>query len=380
MIKLNDLQRQNLFLMGEFIEVFGEIVKDSAFILRKDVADFELRLQEFLDTKNNVIGVNSATDALFLAMNFANIRSGDQVLVPSRTYIASISAIIHVGAIPVFVDVDDNFNLCMDDAEAKVSSATRAIMPIHLSGQPCDMQRLHLLAKKNNLVIIEDAAPAVGAKFKGKAVGTLGEFGAISLHPLKALSALGDGGLLLVQDNSLAERARVFRDHGHMQPKILEEYTEFGINSRLDNLQAAFCKIKLKYLNQWIERRREIAKYYSEQLISTSVQPQGAKYLKRLEKTSDYFDTFNSFVLELENPKQFQEFMMSGANPIEVATCFSRPLHNHPNLVKQFKFEKSISLPKTEYYSKRTVVVPIYPELTDNEVETISKKLYEYFS
>jgi len=313
-------------------------------------------------------------------LKFANISLGNQVLVRSRTYIASISAILHVGATPVFVDIDDNFNLCMGDAETKVTNLTRAVMPVHLSGQACDMEKLQLLARKNNLVIIEDAAPAVGARFKSKAVGTHGEFGAISLHPLKTLSALGDGGVLLVKDYSLAERARVFRDHGHLQPKILEEYTEFGVNSRLDNLQAAFCSIKLKSLSQWINRRRQIAKHYSELLLSTSAEQQATKYLKRLGHASDYFDTFNSFVLELENPKGFQEFMANGETPIETAPCFSRPLHNHPDLLKQYKLGKNVSLPKTEFYSKRTISIPIYPELTDNEVEIISRKLYEYFA
>jgi dTDP-4-amino-4,6-dideoxygalactose transaminase len=378
MIKLNDIARQNLPLIDEFVREFVRLTKESKFILRNEVSEFELNIKNFLKTNYGAIGVNSGTDALFLAMQYANLGRNSEVLVPSRTYIASVSAIHHVKAVPIFVDIGDDLNLNLDDLEAKITPLTRAIMPVHLSGHPCNMDRILEIAKRNHLSVIEDAAQAIGAQFKGKAVGTFGNFGAISLHPLKSLGVLGDGGLLLVKDEILSEQIRIFRDHAHPQPKIEENYMGFGINSRLDNMQAAFASIKLNYLDIWINRRRKIAKQYSESLMSTPLAIQAEKFLTSISQTSNYFDTFNSFVISVNDPLSFQSFMLEGPNPVEVSRCFRKPLHNHPTLMKQLGTKQAISLPKTEYYAERTISLPIYPELTDLEVELISEKINAY--
>lgn len=378
LINLYEVSRQNLPLSKQFVEEFLRLVGESSFILRKEVFDFESQVKKYLNSQSQVIGVNSGTDALFLALQYSQIGFGNEVLVPSRTYIASVSAIVHTKSIPVFVDIKDDLSLDLDDLESKITDKTRAIMAVHLSGHACNMTRLIQIAQRYNLVVIEDAAPALGSKFDGTCVGTFGDFGIISLHPLKSLSVLGDGGLLLAKNIDLADKIRVFRDHGHPQPKMEENYSEFGINSRLDNFQAAIASIKLKHFDSWIRRRREIAKRYSQALLSTAITNQAQRYLENLNQASRYFDTFNSFILSVEHPDSLKKFMSEGPNPVEVQSVYQRPIHNHPNLIPHLGQKDPVVLPKTEYFARRTVSIPIYPELTDSEVEIICDKLHRY--
>lgn len=378
MLKIHDLARQNLHLLSEFKEVLDRIVSKSAFILRDEVREFETSVRNFLKEDVEVIGVNSGTDSLFLGLHGMGLRPGDEVIVPSRTYIASVSSIVHLKLVPRFVDVGHDLNIDINEIESHITESTKAIMPVHLSGHSCDMASITRIAREHNLKVIEDAAPTFGGKFQNRHVGTFGDYGAISLHPLKVFGVLGDGGLLITKAND-SEYLRTFRDHGHPQPKNEEQFISFGVNSRLDNLQAGFANIKLRYVNSWIDRRREIAKHYSTKLLGTCVGSQVTNYLSNMNPSSNYFDTFSSYVLCVENPAKFSEFMLNGEFPVETSRDFPKPIHNHPNLQKFLPVSASRPLRNTEYFAPRTVKVPIYPELSDAEVDSVSEKLRLYF-
>lgn len=371
--------RQNSQLIDDFKEALESVVGTSSFILRKDVKAFEDSISSFLNTDSQVVGVNSGTDALFFSIYLANVKRGEEVIVPSRTYIASISAIVHMGAIPVFVDIGDDLSIDPLKIREAIGPMTRAVMPVHLSGHSCDMSEVMKIAQEFNLVIIEDAAPAIGAKYQGRCVGTFGDFGAFSLHPLKTLGVLGDGGFIVSKNTRDSYMIRSLRDHAHPQPKAQENFEGFGMNSRLDNLQAAFANIKLKFLEKWIIRRREIARFYGQGLMQTRLESLGYQVVSSLEPQNKYFDTYTSFVLSVDNPQDFLSFMLRQNPPIEVTRSFWRPLHSHPSLVPLYKKESPGSLFKTDYYASKTVQLPIYPELTDVEVEHITESLKLYF-
>jgi dTDP-4-amino-4,6-dideoxygalactose transaminase len=379
MIRVNALERQNAPLLPEFFRVLNESVSTSSFILRDEVKKLEERVRYLLGEDSQVIGVNSGTDALMLSIFAAGIRAGDEVLVPSRTYIASVSAIVHARAKPVFIDVGEDLNLDVDCVVPLITSETKAIMPVHLSGHPCEMQKIMQIARDFNLVVIEDAAPAIGSKFRGQSVGSFGDFAAISLHPLKVLGVLGDGGLLVVNNHELANYLSVYRDHGHPQPKAFENFNSFGVNSRLDNIQAGFANIKIPLLDNWINQRRKNALRYLEVLVKTRVGRQFDKQLESLRPGSDFYDSYSSFVISVENRGDFIDSMASDPFPVEVLTSFPRPLHNHPNLLKFYNISLPQKLPRTEYFSERTVQIPVHADLTDREVEIICEKLSKYF-
>lgn len=383
MIKLYDLARQNRKLSSDFARVLSEVIEQSAFILRDDVKDLESSVKNFLNEDVEVIGVNSGTDGLILGLFGAGLKPGDEVIVPSRTYIASVAAIVHLKLVPRFVDIGDDLNLDVDLIESQISELTKAIMPVHLSGHACDMESISRIAIKYNLKVIEDAAPSFGSKFKGQNVGTFGEIGVFSLHPLKVFGVLGDGGLMIVKSRD-ADFIRTFRDHGHPQPKSDENFISFGVNSRLDNLQAGFAKVKLRNLNDWIDRRRKIAEYYSLTLLDSRVGDQVRRYLDNLKKDSIFFDTFSAYVLSVDNPLGFSDFMLKlhfGDKdlPVETARDFPRPINSHPNLRRELPTDAQRFLERTHYFAQKTMKIPIYPELEDSEVELIAKKLRRYF-
>jgi len=382
-IRLNDLSRQNNALKSEFAEVLFSAIDGNNFILRDYVTNLESNVRGYLKAEGEVIGINSGTDGLLLGLYGAGLKPGDEVIVPSRTYIASVATIIHLKLVPRFIDIADDLNLDAELLEREVCEFTKAIMPVHLSGHACDMSSISRIAQKYGLKIIEDAAPAFGCMYGGQHVGTHGDFGVFSLHPLKVFGVLGDGGLIVAKQLD-APFLRLFRDHGHPQPKSDENFLTFGVNSRLDNIQAGFACVKLRLIDKWIARRRSIAEFYSRALIDSSVGSQMLKHLENMKEDSIFFDTFSSFVLCIDSPEDFSSFMIDEQSSkhrvsIETARDFPRPINSHPNLQKELSVSAPKYLEKTEYFARRAVKVPIYPELEDSEVEDIAEKMKIYF-
>ena len=365
-------------LKKEILKTIDDVLSRGDLILRKDVEDFEKNIASFVGTKY-AIGLNSGTDALLFALEAAGIRQNDEVITVAHTFVASVSAIVHCGAKPILIDVGEDFTIDADKIEEKISSKTKAIIPVHLNGRCCDMEKLITIAKKHNLIVIEDAAQALGAKFKTKEgkwkiAGSFGLAGAFSLYPFKMLGAFGDGGIMVTSDENIAEKVRLLRDHGQKTPhqsklgtgQAKTELVCFGWNSRLDNIQAAILNLKFKYLSEWIQRRREIANLYFEGLSNISE--------IELSPQSDerHFDIYQNYVLRVSRRDELAMYLKERG----VETLIKDPiaLHRHPLLELS-----SFCLPYTEQLAKEVISLPIYPELTNKEVKYVIDCIRKFY-
>ncbi len=353
-VPLLDVNAQNSPLEADLTAAFQRVLRHGMFILGKEVDQFESEVRDFLGVKH-AIGVSSGTDALVLALMALDIQPGDEVLCPAFTFFATGGSVARLGAVPVFVDVDPvHFNINVDDARAKITPRTKAIMPVHLFGQSADMDAIMALAKEFNLRVIEDAAQSLGAKTQGRQTGTIGEFGCYSFFPSKNLGGLGDAGLLVTNDDKLGEYARILRVHG-MAPKYYHHYV--GANFRIDALQAAFLSVKLKHYASYTERRQANAAYYLQHLAGTPgiVLPSVG---------AGNFHIWNQFTLRVLDGKRdaLRDHLWANKVGCEVyypvtldqQKCFaSLPAHARQGC--------EIS----HQHAAEVLSIPIYPELTD---------------
>jgi dTDP-4-amino-4,6-dideoxygalactose transaminase len=347
----------------EFDGVFEEIMSGGDFILRRHVEEFEKRIAEYVGTKY-AIGVNTGTDALYLSARALGFGPGDEVITVAHTFVATVGAIVQCGATPVLIDIRDDFNMDVSQLEAAITSKTKGIIPVHLNGHACDMDKIVDIANKYHLRIIEDAAQALGAKFKGKRCASFGDTGIFSFYPAKVLGTAGDGGLVCTNDDGLARKIRAFRDNGRVESVDVVEC--FGWCTRLDNLQAALLNMKFNYFEPWITRRREVAMMYDEGLsdIPELVLPP--------KSNGDYFDVYQNYVIRTEQrDKLLAHLQKSG---VEVLISWRVPMHKQKALVlDRFK------LPMTERISAEVISLPMYPELTDKEVEFVIDAVKNFF-
>ena len=255
--------RQYKNMKGELDTAIKEVLTGGDFILRRQLKQFEDNMAAYLVVAY-AIGLNSGTDALHLSLLAVDIKTGDQVITVAHTFLATVGTIVHCGAEPVLVDVGRDYNMNMSLVEAAITARTKAIIPVHLNGRLCNMKRLMSIAKKHNLLVIEDAAQAVGATFNGRKAGSFGLTGCFSFYPAKVLGGAGDGGMVVTNNSETAAKLRALRDNGRIMGQ--DEVACYGYNSRLDNLQAAILDVKLRYLTGWLERRRQIATIYHEGL------------------------------------------------------------------------------------------------------------------
>jgi len=355
---------QYKIIKKEIDKAIKSILKRGDLILRKDVEDFEKNLAKFLGVKYT-IGLNSGTDALFLSLKAAGIGKGDEVITVSHTFVASIAVISQAGATPILVDVGGDYLMDIDRIEKAISKKTKAIIPVHLNGRTCDMEKIIKIARKHKLIVIEDAAQALGAKFKNKMAGTFGLTGCFSFYPAKVLGCLGDGGAVVTNDENIAEKIRLFRNHGQ---KTKTEIVCFGFNSRLDNLQAAILSVKLKYLPRWIERRRKIAKIYNEGLSNI---PE-VKVPPSPDSDSRYFDIYQNYVLKA--PKRDELFAFLKEKGVETLIKDSIPTHWQKGL-NLSKFH----LPNSEKLAKEVISLPMYPELTNEQINYVINCVREFY-
>jgi dTDP-4-amino-4,6-dideoxygalactose transaminase len=357
------IQYQNL--KKEIIKEIDRVLRNGDLILRKDVENFEKRLSDFVGT-NYAISLNSGTDALFFSLKAAGIKKGDEVITVSHTFVATISVIIHCQAKPVLVDVGEDFLIDPDQIEKAISKKTKAIIPVHLNGRICQMDRIMEIAKKYHLIVIEDAAQALGAKYKGKMAGSFGLTGCFSFYPAKILGALGDAGAVVTNNRKIAEEIRLLRDHGQ---KTKTRIVRYGFNSRLDNLQAAILNLKFKYLKKWIKRRREIAKIYDQGLreIPEVIRPPAP------DSDKIHFDVYQNYVIRAEKRDELREFLTKKG----VETLIKDPIPNHWQ--KGLGLEK-FKLPNTERFAKEIISLPIYPELKNWQVEYVIDCIKRFYS
>jgi len=362
-VRFVNYPKQYRQLKKEFDGVFEEIMSGGAFILRRHLEEFEKRIAAYVGTKH-AIGVNTGTDALYLSAHALGFGPGDEVITVSHTFVATIGAIVQCGARPVLVDITGDFNMDVDQIESAITPRTRGIIPVHLNGNACNMDKITAIAKKYNLKVIEDAAQALGAKYKGKRCASFGDTGIFSFYPAKMLGTAGDGGMVCTNDDMLARKLRAFRDNGRVES--VEVIECFGWCTRLDNLHAAILNMKFNYFDQWVKKRREIATLYDKGLsgVGDIITP------PRFD--GDYFDVYQNYVIRSKKRNALVDHLR--ASGIEVLISWPTPNHKQKALgLNHYK------LPVTEQTSREVVSLPIYPELTDNEVEIVINAVKAFF-
>jgi len=287
------------------------------------------------------------------------------VITVSHTFLASIAVIVHAGATPVLIDVKDDFLMDMDRVEEMITEKTKAIMPVYLNGRVCDMEKLMAIAEKHKLVVIEDAAQALGAKYNGKKAGSFGTTGCFSFYPAKLLGSLGDGGAVTTNEEHIAEQVRLLRNHGLKTKTDIQLY---GFTSRLHNVQAAILNVKLPHVPEWIERRREVAVLYEKGLAGVS----GIQTPPAPSSEGPYFDVFQNYVLKAERRDELFEYLKEK----EVETLIKDPVanHKHENLDLDH-----FALSYTEQLANEVISLPLYPELTNEQVEYVIESVRNFY-
>ena len=359
-----DLPKHFQNLRGELEELINNVLfKRADLILRDDLRQLEENFASLVGVKY-AVGVNSGTDALFFSLLAAGIGKGDEVITVAHTFVATVAVIVFAGAKPVLVDVAKDYNIDVEKIEESITKKTKAIIPVHLNGRMCKMDKIISIARKYNLIVIEDAAQAIGASFDGKKAGSLGLTGCFSFYPMKIIGGAGDGGMVVTNSRKVAQKIRFLRDH--CQNRRTGDLLGFGYNSRLDNLHAAIINAKLKHLNSWIKRRREIAKIYHVGLDIAEIK------LPPFDGDK-YFDVFQNYVIRAKKRDNLVEYLNKCG--IETLISWRKPMHKHKALgLDHFK------LPMTEKISKEVVSLPMNTELTNEQVEYVIdciKKFYK---
>ena len=358
-----DFPAQYRLLQDDIMTAVQEVLSKGDFILRQQVCMLEESIASFLGVRH-AIGVNSGTDALYLSLLAAGVGSGDEVITVSHTYVATIAVIFHCGATTILVDVGDDFNMDVDQVEAIISPRTRAIIPVHLNGRLCDMENLMAIAQRRNLIVIEDAAQALGATSNGRKAGSFGLTGCFSFYPAKILGAAGDAGMIVTNNTEIADKLCLLRDHGR---KTKDEVACFGFNSRLDNVQAAILYVKFKHFPKWLERRRELARFYHEGLHRLP-------YLKLPPPPSpgSYFDVFQNYVVRARDRDRLVAHLRECS--IEILVSNPIPVHHQEALgLSQFH------LPRTEQFAKEVVTLPLNTELSNEQVEFVISSICSFY-
>lgn len=382
MIPLMNIERQYETIKSELDAAVLDVLHSGQYILGKKVEDFEKAFANYCGVKY-AIGVGNGSDALVLALKACGIKPGDEVITSAMSFIATAEAIATVGATPVFADCrKDTYILDPEEVEKKITNKTKAIIPVHLYGQCADMDTINEIAQKYHLKVIEDAAQAAGAEYKGKRAGSMGNVGCISFFPTKNLGAAGDGGMVLTDDESIYRQCKSFRAHGSgldgaytygLQNGVkvsegnidfngnLPKYYNFilGYNSRLDAVQAALLDVKLRYLDVWNKRRREIAGEYDKMITNPRItKPQIAEY-----NTPIYY----VYILATERRDEFRKYL--DERGIKSGVYFPVPFHQQ-KVFEGLGYRKG-DMPNAEYVAEHTLVIPMFPELTHEEIDKV---------
>jgi len=363
-IEVVNLKAQYRSVQAEVNEAIAGVFDCGSFILGENVEAFENEFADYCGV-DFAVGVASGTDALQLALRACGIGQGDEVITVANTAFATAIAISWSGAWPVFVDVDNTYTIDVTKIEEKITARTKAIVPVHLYGRPVDMDLMVKIARKHNLMIIEDACQAHGAEYQGKKVGSFGDVGCFSFYPTKNLGAYGDGGIAVTNNEEVARGLRLLRNYGQV---ARFNHTSKGYNSRLDEIQAAILRVKLKKLDNWNDRRRQHAALYDSllkgsQVITPPVR-KGAKHVYHL------------YVIRTPDRDQMQEWLRG--NGVGTDIHYPIPIHLQPAF-KEMGLREG-SLPMTEQYAGEILSLPMYPELTEDEVYQVCESIAKFWS
>jgi dTDP-4-amino-4,6-dideoxygalactose transaminase len=356
---------QHAALRGQLLAAVERVLEHSHFILGPEVDEFERRLAELCRVRY-AVAVGNGTDALILALRVLGIGTGDEVITPPNAFVATAAAIALVGARPVFVDVADDLNIDVGLIEAAITARTRAILPVHLTGRPARMGPLLAIARRHELAVIEDCAQAVAAEYDGQRVGSFGEIGCFSLHPLKTLNACGDGGALTTNDPAIAARLRAMRNLGL---KTREECVEWSSNSRLDTLQAALLLVKFAHLEEWTAQRRAHAAAYRRLLA-------GIPGVDLPVDGPNERAVYHTFVVRADRRDELRAFLKDAG--IGTQIHYPVPIHLQP-AARGLGYEPG-SFPVAEAQARRILSLPVYPELTAGDVERVASTVRHFYA
>jgi len=361
-----DLRQQYQSIKDEVNISLQQVMDSSRFVLGENVNFLEKEFAGFCET-DYAVGVANGTDALRLALIACGIGKGDEVITIPNTFIATTEAISQTGVKIVFVDVNLwTYNIDVSQIEGAINERTRVIVPVHLFGEPADMNPIMKIARKYNLKVIEDACQAHGAEYKGKKVGSIGDAGCFSFYPSKNLGAFGDGGMVVTNGNEIAQKIKMLRDHG--QIKKYEHLVE-GYNSRLDEIQAAILRVKLKRLDEWNKLRRKNASIYNDLLedVDEVVMPLEAEYAKHV---------YHLYVIRTHRRDELQDWLKSKG----IGTGLHYPIPLHLQRAYEYLGYKEGDFPVAEECAKQILSLPMFPELTQEEIEKVVTEIKRFFA
>ncbi len=368
-VPLLDLKAQYRSIKAEIDAAVAEVFESQYFIMGPKVAECEQAVAAYCQCAHG-IGVASGTDALLVALMTECIGPGDEVITSPYTFFATAGSISRTGAKPVFVDIDPvSYNIDPAQIEAAITPRTRAIMPVHLYGQLADMDAIMAIAEKHGLIVIEDAAQAIGAEHGGRRAGSIGTYGCFSFFPSKNLGGAGDGGMVTTQDADRAKRLGIMRVHG-MEPKYYHHY--IGGNFRLDALQAAVVSVKLRYLDQWTEARQRNARRYNELFAASGLAESGALSLPR--EVADRH-IYNQYVVRAERRDDLIEHLKAAQVGCEV--YYPVPLHRQECFASLGYAEGS--MPESERAARETLALPVYPELGAEQAAFVVETVRSFY-
>jgi len=385
-VPLLDLKLQYQSIKSEIEPVLLKIAESQMLILGQEVANLEKTLAEYCGTKY-AIGVSSGTDALLMALMALDVRPDDEVILPTYSFFATAGVVARLFAKPVFVDSDPiTYNIDPKLIEQKITSRTKAIIPVHLYGQSCEMDEILAIAEKYNIPVIEDAAQAIGCQYKnGKPVGSMGKIGCYSFYPTKNLGAFGDGGLVVTNDDNLATKLYQMRNHG-MEPKYYHKFV--GGNFRLDAIQAAVLNIKFPHLENWHQARRRNAEIYYSEFISKGLAnntgasefDQDNKVLlpKAIYKDSGCknYHIYNQFVIRVQKRDELREFLSKKS----IGTEIYYPVPFHRQECFAYLNNNDSDFPVANRFAAESLALPIYPELTEEQIKYVVSKIAEFIN
>lgn len=358
-----DLAAQWRHEKDRLLPIIEKVLASGQYILGDEVEAFEKRIADLVGTKH-CVAVNSGTDALMIALAAVGVRSGDEVVTPPNSFVASTAAIVHLGARPVFVDVLPDQNMDPTALEAAITPRTRAIMPVHLTGRVCRMDQISAVADGNGIPIVEDAAQSIGSRYLGRISGSWGAVGCFSAHPLKNLPAIGDGGYLTTDSDEIAEFARLYRNHGLVdRTKVLR----FGTVSRMDSLKAAVLNFRLGLLDDVIAARRVNADLYRGLLATAPV-------LLPPESVEEY-NTYHTFVIQCQRRDELQVFLRQRG----VGTSIHYPTPIHLQAASRHFGYGPGSFPVTESQARQIISLPIHQHLSSAEIEYVAEAVRDFF-
>ena len=360
-----DLVSQHSSIKELILTAVEEVLDHGQFVNGEETTAFEKAFTQLCEVQF-AVGVNSGTDGLILALHALGVGFGDEVITSPNSFVASSSCISWVGARPVFVDVKEDYNMDPTQIEDKITPRTKAILPIHLTGRPAEMQMILEIAERHNLYVIEDCSQAVSAEYYSKCVGSFGTIGAFSLHPLKTLNACGDSGIITTDDVDIYEELLLLRNHGL---RSRDNCVTWGFNSRLDSVQAAILLIKMDYLDLWTNKRISNAKYYQKELseIDAIKLPKDKPYEKAV---------YHTFVIEMDNRDALRSYLLE--HGIETSVHYPVPIHLQA-AAKDLGYKRG-DFPVTEKQSERILSLPVHQNLQDDDLDHVVKTIKAFYN